>query len=78
MDFLWTDLSQEDAVEELVGFLLVFGDVGIGIHAKHLWVRSDGQGSHILQIILMLYEKCNKSFLKIAYLRFDKKCFAFC
>ena len=49
-----TDLSQEDAVKELVGFLLVFGDVSIGIHAKDLRVRNDGQGAHVLKIILML------------------------
>lgn len=36
-------LCQEDAVKELVGLLLVLGDVGIGMHAKDLRMGDDGQ-----------------------------------
>ena len=35
-------LCEEDAVKELVGLLLVLGDVSVGIHTKHLRVRDDG------------------------------------
>jgi len=36
-------LCQENAVKELVGLLLVLGDVGIGMHAEDLRMGDDGQ-----------------------------------
>ena len=51
---MYTYLCQENAVEELVGFLLVFSDVSIGVHPKHLGVGDDGKGPDILQVVLML------------------------
>ena len=47
-------LSEQDAVEEEVGLLLVLGDVGVGVHAKHLRVGDDGQGADVLQVVLVL------------------------
>ena len=49
-----TYLGEEDAVEEEVGLLLVFGDVCIGVHAKHLGMGDDGEGPHILHVALVL------------------------
>ena len=49
-----TYLCEQDAVEELVGLLLVLGDVSISIHTKHLRMWNNGQGTYILHIVLML------------------------
>ena len=49
-----THLGEEDAVEEEVGLLLVFGDVCVGVHTKHLRMGDDGEGAHVLHIALML------------------------
>ena len=35
-------LSEENAVKELVGLLLVLGDVSIGMHAEDLGMGDDG------------------------------------
>ena len=47
-------LCKEDAVKELVGFLLILGDVSIGMHAKDLRVWDNGERADILQVVLML------------------------
>ena len=47
-------LSEQDAIEELVGLLLVLSDVGIGMHTKDLRMGGDGQGTNIVQVTLML------------------------
>ena len=51
-------LREKDALKEEVGLLLVLGDVGIGVHAKHLWVGDDGQGTHVLYIAVVLCAEC--------------------
>ncbi len=48
-------LREKDTVKEEVCFLLVLGDVSIGIHSKHLRVGNDGKCTHILQIALILH-----------------------
>ncbi len=50
-------LCEEDAVKEEVSFLLVLGDVSIGVHSKDLRMRYDGQCTHILQVALILHGK---------------------
>ena len=47
-------LCEEDAVKEQRSLLLVLGDVCIAVHAKHLWVRVDGEGVDGLQVALVL------------------------
>lgn len=49
-----TYLCEKDAVKELVGFLLVLGDVSISVHAKHLRVRVNWKRPDILQISVIL------------------------
>ena len=54
-------LGKEDAVKELVGLLLVLGDVSISMHSKHLWMRVDGERPHIVQVPLILKKKALRS-----------------
>ena len=49
-----THLCEKDAVKQLVGFLLVLGDISIGVHAKHLRVRVNWKRPDILQVSFIL------------------------
>ena len=48
------NLGEENALKEEVGLLLVFGDVSIGMHAKYLGMRDDGERTHILNVAVVL------------------------
>jgi hypothetical protein len=37
-------------LKELVGFLVVLGDVSIRMEAKYFWVGCDGEGPEILNV----------------------------
>lgn len=51
-----TDLSEKDAVEELLCLSMIFCDVCIGVHAKDVWVRIEWKTFYIFKIAVVLYK----------------------
>lgn len=61
-------------MEELVGFLVVFGDVCILMETKYFWVGCDGEGPDIVDIGLERKPSVN---LNVGSLGFHE-CFRVC